>query len=163
MSEVKRWTLWMVSESGCELEPYSEESPDGTYIKASDYDQLKAENERLRNSLSEVTTRIARDQRTQKATDSTLDGYLAAGISAADAERDTLRIQLAELQKRTCNKADAQSVVNACTELWIAEEEITKELRTQLAEARELFEYIKSDCTLSMLHRIDAWLEATKP
>ncbi len=51
MSEVKRWTLWTVSESGCELEPYSEESPDGTYIKASDYDQLKAENERLKLRL----------------------------------------------------------------------------------------------------------------
>lgn len=99
MSEVKRWTLWMVNESGCELEPYSEESPDGTYIKASDYDQLKAENERLRNSLSEVATRIAHDQRTRKATDSTLDGYLAAGISAADAERDTLRTQLAEARE----------------------------------------------------------------
>ena len=54
MSEVKRWTLWMVSESGCELEPYSEESPDGTYIKASDYDQLKAENERLREQLNKA-------------------------------------------------------------------------------------------------------------
>ncbi len=74
-------------------------SPYGDYVLASDYDQLKAENERLRNSLSEVATRIAHDQRTRKATDSTLDGYLAAGISAADAERDTLRTQLAEARE----------------------------------------------------------------
>lgn len=130
MSEVKRWTLWMVSESGCELEPYSEESPDGTYIKASDYDQLKAENERLRNSLSEVATRIAHDQRTRKATDSTLDGYLAAGISAADAERDTLRTQLAEIESALVAKN------HEAHDLEID----NRQLRTQLAEARELLE-----------------------
>ena len=48
MSEVKRYTLWMVSESGCELEPYSEESPDGLYVHHADYAALEAECERLR-------------------------------------------------------------------------------------------------------------------
>ena len=51
MSEVKRYTLWMVSESGCELEPYSEESPDGLYVHHADYAALEAECERLREAL----------------------------------------------------------------------------------------------------------------
>ncbi len=96
MGEVKRYDQSEDSygnSRGMKLSPY------GDYVLASDYDQLKAENERLRNSLSEVATRIAHDQRTRKATDSTLDGYLAAGISAADAERDTLRTQLAEARE----------------------------------------------------------------
>ena len=48
MGEVKRYTLWMVSESGCELEPYSEESPDGLYVHHADYAALEAEHYHLK-------------------------------------------------------------------------------------------------------------------
>ena len=48
--EVKRYTLWMVSESGCELNPYQEPDADGNWVHASDYDALLAE----RNELLEV-------------------------------------------------------------------------------------------------------------
>ena len=80
------------------------------------HEWLKAENERLRNSLSEVATRIAHDQRTRKATDSTLDGYLAAGISAADAERDEAKRQVAALRQHKTDYMEAAEVTRKALE-----------------------------------------------
>ena len=38
--EVKRYTLWWVTDSGCELEPYQEPVVDGKWVLASDYDAM---------------------------------------------------------------------------------------------------------------------------
>lgn len=130
MSEVKRWTLWTVSESGCELEPYSEESPDGTYIKASDYDQLKAENERLQMQL------------------------VACGV-----------IALANTPESACEarKMHPDYMSASCSDVANAVDR-EMELRTQLAEARELLEEssdMVNGCEdMFLQQRIDAWLEA---
>lgn len=62
-------------------------------------DRLMAENERLRKSCAGVIARSVHE--TQAATNSDLDGYLAAGIAATDAELDTLRQQLAEANDDT--------------------------------------------------------------
>ena len=45
--EVKRYTLWMVSESGCELNPYQEPDADGNWVTAADYDAILAERDAL--------------------------------------------------------------------------------------------------------------------
>lgn len=50
--EVKRYTLWMVSESGCELNPYQEPDADGNWVPAADYEALLAERDRLREVLN---------------------------------------------------------------------------------------------------------------
>jgi hypothetical protein len=37
---VERYTLWWVTDSGCELEPYQEPAADGKWVLAEHYDSL---------------------------------------------------------------------------------------------------------------------------
>ena len=90
MSEVKRYTLWMVSESGCELEPYSEESPDGLYVHHADYAAIEAECQRLRQAMLRLVTTHCAAATKNNATDAELEQYLSAGIAQLEAERDKL-------------------------------------------------------------------------
>lgn len=103
MSEVKRYTLWMVSESGCELEPYSEESPDGLYVHHADYAAIEAECQRLRQAMLRLVTTHCAAATKNNATDAELEQYLSAGIAQLEAERERLRAQVSAL------KSDANS------------------------------------------------------
>ena len=100
MSEVKRYTLWTVSESGCELEPYSEESPDGLYVHHADYAALEAERERLRMQLAACgVVALANTPESAAQARQMHPDYMSASCSdVADAvDREiTLRQQLAE-------------------------------------------------------------------
>ena len=98
MSEVKRYTLWMVSESGCELEPYSEESPDGLYVHHADYAAIEAECQRLRQAMLRLVTTHCAAATKNNATDAELEQYLSAGIAQLEAECERLRAQVSALQ-----------------------------------------------------------------
>lgn len=99
MSEVKRYTLWMVSESGCELEPYSEESPDGLYVHHADYAALEAECQRLRQAMLRLVTTHCAAAIKGQAADAELEQYLSAGIAQIEAERDKLRAELEQARE----------------------------------------------------------------
>ena len=94
MSEVKRYTLWTVSESGCELEPYSEESPDGLYVHHADYAHLEQECERLHGELA-----LAMKVPSVAAMHTFLDTEMAKQNVQLGAERDAMRQQRDKLAK----------------------------------------------------------------
>lgn len=100
MSEVKRYTLWMVSESGCELEPYSEESPDGLYVHHADYATLEAECERLRVKLMVIASAepARRGIEWAKAIAAEGNGEPYAKWREAIEERDALAAELAAIK-----------------------------------------------------------------
>ena len=140
MSEVRRLTLWMVSESGCELEPYSEESPEGKYILASDYDQLKADYAEIESAL------------------------VTKNHEAHDLEIENRQLKFENerlagcLQKWTDVFGHLGDTPDEVGNLLISEQD---RLQAQLDEAMKLLTrcYMERD-TVELVSAVNAWLEA---
>lgn len=65
-------------------------------VLARDYAALEAECANLKNSLLAITARHFAESWKKRTSDAELEQYLSAGIAQLEAERDTLRQQLAE-------------------------------------------------------------------
>ena len=71
---------------------------DELVVYLSDYADLEAECERLKNSLLEITTRHFAEGWKRSASEKQLEQYLSAGIAQLEAERDALAAELAAIK-----------------------------------------------------------------
>lgn len=100
-SEVKRYDSF-------QIDPVTGKSWNVTFVLAADYAALEAECANLKNSLLAITARHFAESWKKRTSDAELEQYLSAGIAQLEAERDTLRQQLADRDAQLLAIASAE-------------------------------------------------------